>query len=127
MKKYKFCGYVKLEFNIQGYKDTATFLVMPMTDDYDIILGNDWAIARGAIFDFREKQLTVKRQGKDFILKPCRMSKTNKASLQYPEKDVDDDFNTTNPEQFVLNSAQAKRVVEEKAKELHNVGCRLPR
>jgi hypothetical protein len=25
------CGYVKLEFNIQGYKDTATFLVMPMT------------------------------------------------------------------------------------------------
>jgi hypothetical protein len=116
------CGYVKLEFNIQGYKDTATFLVMPMTNDYDIILGNDWAIARGAIFNFREKQLTVKRQGKDFILKPCRMSKTNKASLQYPEKDVDDDFDTTNPEQFVLNSAQAKRVVRKKLKNCTMLG-----
>jgi hypothetical protein len=100
---------------------------MPMAGDCDVILGNYWAIARGAMFNFREKHLTVKRQGKYFTLKPCRMSKTDKASSQYPETDGDDDFDTTNPEQFVLNSAHAKRVVRKKAKELHNVGCRLPR
>jgi hypothetical protein len=116
------CGYANLEFNIQGYKDTATFLVMPMTTDYDIILGNDWAIARGAIFNFRDKQLAVQKYGKDFVLKPRRLSKTSNPKLHHPEKDTEDDFDTTDPDKFVLNSAQAKRVMRKKLKNCTVIG-----
>jgi len=35
-------GTVDIQVNIQGYKDKIRFLVMPMSPDFDIILGNDW-------------------------------------------------------------------------------------
>jgi hypothetical protein len=114
-------GSVDLEINIQGYNDKIKFLVMPMTQDYDIILGNDWFLKRQVDLSYGKMTATIHQKGKTYILRPTTVRRSAKRTVQHPSRDNADTTDATNPDTFVLNSAQARRALRKRPDDMKPV------
>ena len=77
-------GTVDVILNIQGYQEHIKLIVMPMSSNFDIILGTDWNLQKGAIINYRNNTITISHKGRDHVLHPKFMSNSIKRSLQHP-------------------------------------------
>jgi hypothetical protein len=114
-------GSVDLEINIQGYTDKIKFLVMPMTQDYDIILGNDWFLKRQVELSYGKMTATVHRKGKKYVLRPTTVRESATRTVQHPTANGKGDIDSSDPDSFVLNSAQAKRAIRNRPNDIQPV------
>jgi hypothetical protein len=114
-------GSVDLEINIQGYTDKIKFLVMPMTHDYDIILGNDWFLKRQVELSYGKMVATVHRNGRKYVLRPTTVRESATRTVQHPTANGKGDIDSSDPDSFVLNSAQAKRAIRNRPNDIQPV------
>jgi hypothetical protein len=106
-------GTVDLEFSIQGYSTVERFLVIPMADDMDLILGNDWLRKHKTVLDYDRTTCAVRQDGKRHVLVPDRTTHTVKRQQLPPgSKPTDKDAQIANVE--ILSYANAKRVIRER-------------
>ncbi len=101
-------GTVTVDVDIQGYRDTITLLVMPMSKGYDLILGNDWFMKRQAVISYRDYTISLLHRGKDLTLKATTMAKSNVYEMRSPAQHNNTSDSET-PHAFVMNMTQAKR------------------
>ena len=52
-------GVVQVPVSIQGYKETLTCLVIDLSDDYDLILGDAWLYDHAGIIDYRQHHIRL--------------------------------------------------------------------
>ena len=118
-------GTVDLHISINGYEDTVKLLVMPMSSSFDIVLGNDWAVKRQAVVNYRTYTLAILRKGKEFVLKPSQITKSSRKVLGYPSSPNNPTINPDESDTFVLSYMQAKRVLRKRTDwaslELHHI------
>jgi Retroviral aspartyl protease len=107
-------GSVDVRLNIQGYQDSVKLIVIPMSTEFDIILGNDWTIARGAILNYQNFTTTVKHEGKEYVLRPTGLQQPVPRTVSYPTKSTEKDWDHSDPSTFVLNHVQAKRMLRDR-------------
>ena len=64
-------GTCTIHFKIQGYVGSITLYVLPaMTSNCDVILGEDWMWATGAVLDYNKGTCTLKKPKRSIVLKP---------------------------------------------------------
>ena len=113
---------VTVDLDIQGYRDTVTFLVMPMSRSFDLILGNDWFLRRQAVISYKSFSLCISHKGKNYVLKAKDITYSLFPSVQSPKST---DIDTSQPQTFLLTQAKAKRAIRKRSQcfvlEMHYV------
>lgn len=73
-------GMVDVPISIQGYKGIVHCTAIDLSDDYDIILNNNWPHEHGGVIDYRYGHIRVVLCGWDVMLRVHSIS----ASAQQP-------------------------------------------
>ena len=105
-------GTVTIDIDIQGYREKVTFLVMPMSQSFDLILGNDWFLHRQAVISYRDFTISLVQKGKHYTLKAKDISRSLFTRLEAPKST---DIDPSQPLTFLLNKVQAKRIIRKGA------------
>ena len=92
-------GTVTVDMDIQGYRDTVTFLVMPMSQSFDLILGNDWFLRRRVVVSSRSFSISIAHKGNEYVLKAKDITHSLFPSVESPKST---DIDTSQPETFLL-------------------------
>ena len=61
-------GIVDVPLSIQGYKETVRCVVIDLSEDYDIILGDGWLYDHAGVIDYRRGHLRVVSRGREITL-----------------------------------------------------------
>ena len=62
-------GTVDVPITIQGYKETVRCVVIDLSDDYDIILGDAWLYEHAGVIDYRRGHIRVVSRGREVTLR----------------------------------------------------------
>ena len=62
-------GTVDVPITIQGYKETVRCVVLDLSDDYDIILGDAWLYEDAGVIDYRRGHICVVSRGREVTLR----------------------------------------------------------
>ena len=62
-------GTVDVPIAIQGYKETVRCVVIDLSDDYDIILGDAWLYEHAGVIDYRLGHIRVVSRGREVTLR----------------------------------------------------------
>ena len=62
-------GIVDAPLAIQGYKETIRCIVIDLSDDYDLILGDGWLYDHAGVIDYRHGQIRVVSRGREITLR----------------------------------------------------------
>ena len=120
-------GTVDITLNINGYQEPMKFLVIPMATNFDIVLGNDWALSRQAVIDFGDMAIRVQHKGRSHTLRPTGFGEHFPRTLNFPCKSGTSDFDSSTPSSFILNAAQAKRFLARRTDWDHHRAATYPR
>ena len=98
-------GTAQVRVLIQGYKALIKFNVMPLTEAFEVVLGNDWLVNHNAHLLMAEGQCVVA-----YKHKTLRLNSVAAGVQSHPLSDLEDDTKQT-PEVNLMSHLQAKRVL----------------
>jgi hypothetical protein len=75
-------GTMYLEVMVQGFKHVISFLVIPMAENMDLIIGNDWLRKHKAALDYEQSTISFWHNGKHLVLKPIGTQQPVKRVLE---------------------------------------------
>jgi transposase InsO family protein len=110
-------GTVDLEVMVQGFKQVIRFLVIPMAEDMDLIIGNDWLHKHKAVLDYEQSTVSFWHNGKRLVLQPTGTQQSVKRVLEAAgERESEDADSAAGQEGNVqiLNFAKAKKIIRDR-------------
>jgi hypothetical protein len=110
-------GTVDLEVMMQGFKQVIRFLVIPMAEDMDLIIGNDWLHKHKAVLSYEHSTVSFWHNGKRLILQPNSTTQSVKR-VHGPaggmEADEEGDEANEKGNVQILSFAKAKKVIRDR-------------
>jgi hypothetical protein len=97
-------GVATVRLLIQGYKALVKFNVMPLTDAFDVVLGNDWLVNHNAHLLMAEGQCVVA-----YKHKTLRLHSVAAGVKSHPLSDLSD--SNPSPDINLMSHLQAKRML----------------
>jgi hypothetical protein len=110
-------GTTDIEVMVQGFKQVIRFLVIPMAEDMDLIIGNDWLHKHKAVLSYEHSTVSFWHDGKRLVLQPTGTAQSVKR-VHGPAggMDADEDDNDAKEKGNVqiLSFAKAKKVIRDR-------------
>eukprot|EP00775_Hariotina_reticulata_P004793 gene4792-biopygen6544 len=100
-------GVCTARIQLGTFADVVSFNVIQLSDEYDVLLGEQWLKRRQVLLDFERGTLTIKRPKGSLIVQGTSSEQVISPNLGGGESQLNDNF--------VLSALQLKRAVRKKA------------